>query len=118
MAASPAGTCSAVSGLECVVCVAHGMPRQYAAIFGAACAPGRRPRHILLFPIPQEFPQMTKFVRNTLATAVAVAALASPFSASAIEKLTTEREKVSYMVGMDLSKGLMQIKDEIDLAIV
>ena len=61
---------------------------------------------------------MTKFVRNTLATAVAVAALASPLTASAIEKLTTEREKVSYMVGMDLSKGLMQIKDEIDLAIV
>jgi len=61
---------------------------------------------------------MTKFVRNTLATAVAVAALAAPLSAFAIEKLTTEREKVSYMVGMDLSKGLMQIKDEIDLAIV
>ena len=61
---------------------------------------------------------MTKFVRNTLATAVAVAALSSPFAASAVDKLTTEREKVSYMVGMDLSKGLMQIKDEIDLAIV
>ena len=61
---------------------------------------------------------MTKFVRNTLATAVAVAALSSPIAAFAIDKLTTEREKVSYMVGMDLSKGLMQIKDEIDLAIV
>lgn len=61
---------------------------------------------------------MTKFVRNTLAATIAAVALSAPIAAFAVDKLTTEREKVSYMVGMDLSKGLMQIKDEIDLAIV
>ncbi|HET7844042.1 MAG TPA: FKBP-type peptidyl-prolyl cis-trans isomerase [Xanthomonadales bacterium] len=60
---------------------------------------------------------MNQFVRNTLATAVLAAAVAAP-SAGAVDKLTTEKEKVSYMVGMDLSNGLAQIKDEIDPAIV
>lgn len=59
---------------------------------------------------------MNQFVRNTLATAVLAAAVAMP--AVAVDKLTTEKEKVSYMVGMDLSNGLAQIKDEIDPAIV
>jgi FKBP-type peptidyl-prolyl cis-trans isomerase FkpA len=59
---------------------------------------------------------MNQFVRNTLASAVLAAAVATP--AIAIDKLTTEKEKVSYMVGMDLSNGLAQIKDEIDPAIV
>jgi len=61
---------------------------------------------------------MNQFVRNTLASAVLAAAVAAPMSASAVDKLTTEREKISYMVGMDLSNGLAQIKDEIDPAIV
>jgi FKBP-type peptidyl-prolyl cis-trans isomerase FkpA len=60
---------------------------------------------------------MNQFVRNTLATAVLAAAVAAP-SVGAVDKLTTEKEKVSYMVGMDLSNGLAQIKDEIDPAIV
>jgi FKBP-type peptidyl-prolyl cis-trans isomerase FkpA/FKBP-type peptidyl-prolyl cis-trans isomerase FklB len=59
---------------------------------------------------------MNQFVRNTLASAVLAAAVATP--AVAVDKLTTEKEKVSYMVGMDLSNGLAQIKDEIDPAIV
>lgn len=60
---------------------------------------------------------MNQFVRNTLATAVLAAAVAAP-NAGAVDKLTTEKDKVSYMVGMDLSNGLQQIKGEIDPAIV
>lgn len=61
---------------------------------------------------------MNQFVRTTLASAAIAAALAAPMSASAIDKLTTEKEKISYMVGMDMAGGLTQIKDEIDIAIM
>jgi FKBP-type peptidyl-prolyl cis-trans isomerase FkpA len=60
---------------------------------------------------------MNQFVRNTLATAVLAAAVAAP-NAGAVDKLTTEKDKVSYMVGMDLSNNLQQIKGQIDPAIV
>jgi FKBP-type peptidyl-prolyl cis-trans isomerase len=60
---------------------------------------------------------MKQFLRSTLAAAVAVG-LALPLSASALDKLTTEKEKVSYMVGLDLATGVGQIKDEIDINIV
>jgi FKBP-type peptidyl-prolyl cis-trans isomerase FkpA len=60
---------------------------------------------------------MNQFLRSTLAAAVAVG-LALPLSASALDKLTTEKEKISYMVGLDLANGVGQIKDEIDINIV
>jgi FKBP-type peptidyl-prolyl cis-trans isomerase FkpA len=60
---------------------------------------------------------MSQFLRSTLIAAALSAALAAP-SAFAVDKLTTEKEKVSYMVGMDMANGLQPIKDEIDLAIV
>jgi FKBP-type peptidyl-prolyl cis-trans isomerase len=60
---------------------------------------------------------MSQFFRTTLIAAALSAALAAP-AAFAVDKLTTEKEKVSYMVGMDMANGLQPIKDEIDLAIV
>ena len=60
---------------------------------------------------------MKNFVRTALAAGL-VAALSAPLSAGAVDKLTTEKEKVSYMVGMDVGQSLTQIKDQIDLAIV
>lgn len=60
---------------------------------------------------------MKQFLRSTLAAAV-VAGLFLPLSASALDKLTTEKEKVSYMVGMDMANGLSTIKDDVDLNIV
>jgi FKBP-type peptidyl-prolyl cis-trans isomerase len=61
---------------------------------------------------------MKQFVRNCLVSAVVVACSTLPLSAAAVDKLTTEREKASYMVGLDLANGLQQIKGEIDLPIV
>jgi FKBP-type peptidyl-prolyl cis-trans isomerase FkpA len=60
---------------------------------------------------------MSQFFRNTLIAAAVAAAVAAP-GAQAVDKLTTEKEKVSYMVGMDMANGLQPIKGEIDLAIV
>ena len=60
---------------------------------------------------------MNQFLQRTLAAAVAVG-LALPMSASALDKLTTEKDKVSYMVGLDLANGIGQIKDEVDVNIV
>ena len=60
---------------------------------------------------------MNFFTRNTLAFATLAAAVAAP-SASAIDKLTTEKDKVSYMVGMDMAQGLRPIKDQVDMTIV
>lgn len=60
---------------------------------------------------------MNFFTRNTLAAATLAVAVAAP-SAGAIDKLTTEKEKVSYMVGMDMAQGLRPIKDQVDMAIV
>jgi FKBP-type peptidyl-prolyl cis-trans isomerase FkpA/FKBP-type peptidyl-prolyl cis-trans isomerase FklB len=61
---------------------------------------------------------MKQFLRTCLTSAVVVALSTLPLSASAVDKLTTEREKASYMVGLDLANGLQQIKGEIDLPIV
>jgi FKBP-type peptidyl-prolyl cis-trans isomerase len=60
---------------------------------------------------------MSQSLRTSLIAAALSAALAAP-TAFAVDKLTTEKEKVSYMVGMDMANGLQPIKDEIDLAIV
>lgn len=60
---------------------------------------------------------MSQFFRSTLIAAALSAALAPP-AASAVEQLTTEKEKNSYMVGMSIGGNLQPIKDEIELAIV
>ena len=60
---------------------------------------------------------MNQFFRSTLAAAVAVG-LAVSTNASALDKLTTEKEKVSYMIGMDMAQGLTTVKDEIDLNVL
>jgi FKBP-type peptidyl-prolyl cis-trans isomerase FkpA len=58
-----------------------------------------------------------QFPRVSLIAAALTAAMVAPV-AGAVDKLTTDREKVSYMVGMDLANGIRQIKDDVDLAIV
>ena len=61
---------------------------------------------------------MNSVLRNTLSAALAVGLAASALPAGAVDKLTTEREKVSYMVGLDMAKGLTQVKGDVELAIV
>lgn len=61
---------------------------------------------------------MTRFVRKTL-IATALTSIFFAGSALAIDaSLKTEKDKVSYMVGADVGRGLTQIKDELDLKIV
>jgi FKBP-type peptidyl-prolyl cis-trans isomerase len=60
---------------------------------------------------------MSQFLRKSL-TAVAVVAALGTATASFAQELKSEKDKVSYMVGMDVGKGLSSIKDEIDLKIV
>jgi FKBP-type peptidyl-prolyl cis-trans isomerase FkpA len=60
---------------------------------------------------------MSKFLRNSLTAAAIVAALGTAGTTFA-QELKTEKDKVSYMVGMDVGKGLASIKDEIDMAVV
>jgi FKBP-type peptidyl-prolyl cis-trans isomerase len=61
---------------------------------------------------------MNSVLRNTLAAAVAVGIAGTALPAAAVDKLTTEKEKVSYMVGMDMSRNLEPIKGEIDVEIM
>lgn len=60
---------------------------------------------------------MSKFLQKSLTAAAIVAALGTAGGAFA-QELKTEKDKVSYMVGMDVGKGLASIKDEIDMAVV
>jgi FKBP-type peptidyl-prolyl cis-trans isomerase FkpA len=62
---------------------------------------------------------MKQFFRSTLAAAVAVG-LAASMNVSALDKLTTEKEKVSYMIGLDMAQGLSQpqLKGELDLEVL
>ncbi|MCQ4163704.1 FKBP-type peptidyl-prolyl cis-trans isomerase [Tahibacter harae] len=60
---------------------------------------------------------MSKFLRKSLTAAAVVAALGTA-GATFAQELKTEKDKVSYMVGMDVGKGLASIKDEIDMAVV
>jgi FKBP-type peptidyl-prolyl cis-trans isomerase FkpA len=60
---------------------------------------------------------MKSFLRHT-ASALAIAAALTAGSASAKDKLETEKDKVSYMVGMDVAKSLTTIKDELDSDVV
>ena len=62
---------------------------------------------------------MRPSLRHTLMAAATLAAFgASGLAAAQATKLTTEKDKVSYMVGMQVGSSLTPIKDEIDLAIV
>ncbi|MGB0135029.1 FKBP-type peptidyl-prolyl cis-trans isomerase [Dokdonella sp.] len=61
---------------------------------------------------------MTRFARKTL-IAMALTAAFGAGNAFAIDpSLKTEKDKVSYMVGADVGRGLNQIKGELDLKIV
>lgn len=55
-----------------------------------------------------------KFALRALAGACVLALAGSAFAT----ELKTEKHKNSYMVGMDLARGLVQIKDELDLDIM
>lgn len=61
---------------------------------------------------------MTRFVRKTLVAAAVFAAFSAGSAVAADASLKTDKDKVSYMVGMDIGRGLHQIKDELDLAVV
>lgn len=62
---------------------------------------------------------MKTFARNSLAVALLAAFAAGPAVAQQkVTKLETEKQKVSYMVGMMFGQQLGSIKDEIDPAIV
>jgi FKBP-type peptidyl-prolyl cis-trans isomerase FkpA len=61
--------------------------------------------------------QMKSLLRHTLLAVATASALAASASALA-QQLKTEKDKVSYMVGMQIGGSLAQIKDEIDLKVV
>jgi FKBP-type peptidyl-prolyl cis-trans isomerase len=62
---------------------------------------------------------MKRSLRHTLMAAATLAAFgASGLAAAQAPKLATEKDKVSYMVGMQVGSSLAPIKDEIDLAVV
>jgi FKBP-type peptidyl-prolyl cis-trans isomerase FkpA len=62
---------------------------------------------------------MTTFARKTLAIALLAAFAAGPAAAQQkVTKLETEKQKISYMVGMMFGQQLGSIKGEIDPAIV
>ncbi len=60
---------------------------------------------------------MTHFMRKSLVAAALITAMGIG-SASAADALKTDKDKVSYMIGMDVGRGLVQIKDELDLNVV
>lgn len=57
-------------------------------------------------------------LRHTLLAAAAITALGVSGAAVSQTKPTTEKDKVSYMVGMQVGNSLTPIKDEIDINIV
>lgn len=61
---------------------------------------------------------MKPFLRRTLLAVAAASALAGSVNVFAKDTLETEKDKVSYLVGMQIGGSLSQIKDEIDMAIV
>jgi len=70
------------------------------------------------FPdLPLE-PLMKLPLRHTLLAVAAIAFLGVSGVAFSKDKLETERDKASYLVGMQIGGSLQQIKDEIDLPIV
>lgn len=61
---------------------------------------------------------MNRTLRNTLLAAATVAAFGVSGVAFSKDKLDTERDKASYMVGMQIGASLQQIKDEVDLPVL
>lgn len=57
-------------------------------------------------------------ILRTTAMAFAVAGAMAAGSAAATDRLTTEKDRISYMVGMDIAGSLDPIKDEIDVAVM
>lgn len=60
---------------------------------------------------------MKRFVPSTLAIAVAFGLVAAP-PASAVDKLVSDKDKASYMVGLDMAQGLVPLKDEINIDVM
>jgi len=60
---------------------------------------------------------MKGFLRHSLTAVAIAAALGVASTAVASTKLDTDKDKVSYMVGMDVGRSLEQIKDELDLKV-
>lgn len=58
---------------------------------------------------------MSVSLKSVLATS---AVLAAAVSTAVAADLTTDKQKVSYMVGMDVGNSLSQIKDEIDVDVL
>ncbi len=59
-----------------------------------------------------------KPLRHTMLAVATAGALALTATASAQDALNTEKDKVSYMVGMQIGGSLASIKDEIDMKVV
>lgn len=61
---------------------------------------------------------MMSFLRPSLLALATASVLFGVSTVSAAEKLETEKDKISYVVGMQIGGSLANIKDEIDLAVV
>ncbi|ANB17210.1 FKBP-type peptidyl-prolyl cis-trans isomerase [Dokdonella koreensis] len=61
---------------------------------------------------------MTRFTCKTLLAVAVLTAFGAGSALAADASLKTEKDKVSYMVGMQIGRSLGQIKDDIDLATV
>lgn len=61
---------------------------------------------------------MIGFTRKSLVAAVVLATFGAGSAFAADASLKTEKDKVSYMVGMDLGKNLERIKGEIDVKVL
>lgn len=61
---------------------------------------------------------MTRFVRKSLIAVALISAFGAGSAFGADASLKTDKDKVSYMVGADVGRGLTQIKDELDIKIV
>ena len=61
---------------------------------------------------------MIGFTRKTLVAALVLATFGIGTAFAADASLKTEKDKVSYMVGMDLGKNLTRIKDELDVKVL
>ncbi|HUD42382.1 MAG: FKBP-type peptidyl-prolyl cis-trans isomerase [Dokdonella sp.] len=61
---------------------------------------------------------MTRFTRKSLLAVAVLSAFGAGAAFAADASLKTEKDKVSYMVGMQIGRSLGQIKDDIDLATV
>ena len=61
---------------------------------------------------------MMSFLRPSLLALATASVLFGVSTVSAAEKLETEKDKISYVVGMQIGGSLANIKEEIDLAVV